>query len=1068
MVALLVLSAIAVLALLVRMAVGGISANDVGLLVTLVSLGAAIVAFLWPEKGEEPARDLADDLAETLREQWLEEARARRLRDPGVLPLSWAATERDGIADDPIRAARMPSGIRVRRRRLSGRLDGRFDDVVRQLAEDYAHLGTGRLVLLGEPGAGKSVLAMLMTLGLLDARETGGVTPVLLSASTWDPLSASLDAWIVNSLAMLYYHGQPETPRRLLLNGLVLPVLDGLDEIPESARRSAVREINRAIGGDRPIIVTCRSAEYVDVIRGGAPVLRGAPVVEVLPLAADDVVAHLSSIAWPEDTDWDDVYGDLLAASGDPSRDHPVAQALSTPLMVSLARFVYERCGGRPDELLNIRRFDSRHRVEDHIIDQVIDGAYGPRHQPAAPPAEPSRWSAQEVRRWLEFLARYLHQHRDRDLAWWTMHRLLPPWTAIGLGIIGGTALAATIASAMYTLTDGSTYLPDTLSAAGAFGFAFALLTIVIWFVAGDRPPSALSVSAKGSLGRLRHGLRSGITIGAVVGGLVVACTAVGMSLGGWTTRELYAFGQLLGMAASFSLVVALALAVHDWLNAPAERSALADPVRFIHEDRRSSLIGAFCAGAAVNLMAFPALLAGGLIGKVLAQAIAGDPEWSAAWTSPNRTTPLAIGLSWDSVGDALSVATAFLLPGTVFAALLLLTRAWPRFVIARSVLAARGQLPWRLIGFLTDAREKGLLRQSSGVYQFRHIRFQERLATQPLELPEAIGAAPRRRAPRRRLTVVGLTGAVLLSMVVISAPRDPAVAVLVSPGERYGPIALSDSAESTAVSTLTGKVQIWSRGPSGFADDPRAERRTGEPARAMALSADGSILAMATTGEVRVMDTYPDDLPDARPPIPLAHPVDEIMLNDDGRIMIFIDTEGELFVYDWSSGGRQRCVTTGSRRKKATVNRWDAIPLWIFDRGDIESIAHRGAPPQYSEEPLEVVVARCADITLFGIRSDDGYTTTYGEIGVGAGGEDPVPTFVISSDYYGEGGMTVARSRRDPLTEGDASRRSVTILDTGGDFAGPDELAISPDAEFVAASRGPVVRLWRIPAGDP
>jgi hypothetical protein len=47
-------------------------------------------------------------------------------------------------------------------------------------------------------------------------------------------------------VALIYYDGLRETPARLLEAGLLLPVIDGLDEIPEAARRAAVGRINEA------------------------------------------------------------------------------------------------------------------------------------------------------------------------------------------------------------------------------------------------------------------------------------------------------------------------------------------------------------------------------------------------------------------------------------------------------------------------------------------------------------------------------------------------------------------------------------------------------------------------------------------------------------------------------------------------------------------------------------------------------------------------------------------------------------------------------------------------------
>jgi hypothetical protein len=54
----------------------------------------------------------------------------------------------------------------------------------------------------------------------------------------------------------------------------------------------------------------------------------------------------------------------------------------------------------------------------------------------------------------------------------------------------------------------------------------------------------------------------------------------------------------------------------------------------------------------------------------------------------------------------------------------------WPWWVISRVWLAMRGQLPWRLMTFLADAHERGVLRQSGAFYQFRHIELQHRLAS--------------------------------------------------------------------------------------------------------------------------------------------------------------------------------------------------------------------------------------------------------------------------------------------------------------------------------------------------
>ncbi|MCZ4126187.1 hypothetical protein [Streptomyces sp. H39-S7] len=176
----------------------------------------------------------------------------------------------------------------------------------------------------------------MLTLGLLRDRTRDpdradpAPVPLLPSVSTWDPVSESLDDWIMGTVATSYYGGREDIPRRLLIARLLLPVLDGLDEIPETARRSAVRAVNHACGDGRRIVVTCRSAEYQDVIEGGSPVLRRAPVVEIVLVSLNDATAYLADVSWPADVDWGPVHARPHA---DPTGH--LAAALSTPVGIS-------------------------------------------------------------------------------------------------------------------------------------------------------------------------------------------------------------------------------------------------------------------------------------------------------------------------------------------------------------------------------------------------------------------------------------------------------------------------------------------------------------------------------------------------------------------------------------------------------------------------------------------------------------------------------------------------------------------------------------------------------------
>ncbi|MFG3011690.1 NACHT domain-containing protein [Streptomyces cinerochromogenes] len=792
----------------------------------LVSLLLALADFFRPEPAPPDPGALADDLALVVREQWLDEATARGLRDPRVLPLAWAATSRD-VAHLPRTA-----GARVLRLRLDGRLDGRFDEVLAHLADGYAHLPGRRLVVIGEPGSGKSVLAILLTLGLLAAREPGGPVPVLLPASSWDPVREPLDDWIARTLALPYYSSRPEIPRTLLAHGLLLPVLDGLDEIPESARRSAIRGINAAIGADRPIVVTCRAAEYEDLIRGGAPTLREAPVVEVSPVSPDDVISYLRDVDWPQGTDWTPVYARLRTAPGS-----PVADALSTPLMVTSARLVHQRLRRDPAELLDGSRFDCRFAVEQHLTDQLIDAAYAPDAG-----GREGRWTAAQARTWLTFLARYLHDHRERDLAWWRMsERLLSPWFPPAMGILAGLVLGiGALGWIVVTGALGEDARGAFPSIGGLIGGGFALLSVIVWYGVPGNTPGRLSLAVRGSLDRLRHGFRTGVRLtvfaAAPVLLVLVGGTALGAPLGPGSFDAVEEYCVMGGVAVCLAVVTGLALAAHDWFNAPPHHAAQVSPRGSIAQDRESALVGAAVASCVMAATGLFGWYAGTLAGAWLSRVL---NDW-VGWPG-TRDVPFLATSEWHGLlepfghNSAVLVGLTVALPGTVFGLLLLLTRAWTRYVLTRLFLAARGRLPLRLGGFLADARRRELLRQSGGVYQFRHVRLQETLAGRPLY--PADGPSPTGGRTVRRRLVLTAGAATAVTAAVGNGARDGSAQVFPAPVS-LNAMAFHPAGEAVlAIGGDDGTVWLWD-----YAHDrrPRGERplrRGDEPGEATVYS---------------------------------------------------------------------------------------------------------------------------------------------------------------------------------------------------------------------------------------
>ena len=103
-----------------------------------------------------------------------------------------------------------------------------------------------------------------------------------------------------------------------------------------------------------------------------------------------------------------------------------VGQALTTPLMVSLARVMYNpRTGESAEDLASpaeLCNFPDKAAVEAHLLDGLIPASYRPRLS--------DHWDRRRAKHWLEFLASHLeYQAKSPDFAWWQLASTVQ-WTS--------------------------------------------------------------------------------------------------------------------------------------------------------------------------------------------------------------------------------------------------------------------------------------------------------------------------------------------------------------------------------------------------------------------------------------------------------------------------------------------------------------------------------------------------------------------------------------------------------------------------------------------------------------
>ncbi|MFF4603646.1 NACHT domain-containing protein [Streptomyces sp. NPDC001339] len=633
-------------------------------------------------------------------------------------------------------------------------------------------------MVLGPAGSGKTTFAVLLTLALLRDRRAGEPVPVLCPLASFDPSRESVQQWLVRRIVSDYPAlADTQTYGASAIEDLVgahrvLPVLDGLDELPAPAVGSVLTALGSALDAHAPLVVTCRTGAYAAAV-ASCGVLAGAAVVEPSPLRAREAIAVLRLAAPPgaRQRSWD-----VLAEHVDRYPNGPAARALTNPLVVALARTVYADAAGDPGELADRERFTTPAMVEHHLLDALVPTLYARAHQ--RDPMGRRHWDPGRAHRYLIHLASGLHNRGTYDLAWWQLFPWMPfrgrSWhrgVVWSLGVVVLCLLVDAVQRLMvgdpeWTFTDG-------VAVAGLNAAAMFVMQCVGASLAGRRsrpsPGPVGRVAVTAVTGGLAFAVLA-VTVGAVkvspsahgLARLFVYATTVvfmflvvmqsaglpvppcmpsrgNLTVRHWRQRLPRAGATLFGMAAlaTAGLNIYVLASTRDWSGTATAwtygptMGALAGAVPAVLQWVRSTATVHDLTTVEVSLRSdkVVALVHGAVAGLLMALSdFTLEIVDKTITASPAKTALEPISSS--RLELPLIAVCGFMLA--------LMAHSWPQYTAARSLLALRGTLPWRLQPFLADAHRLGILRQVGALYQFRHARLQYHLAVRtPRPSPE-------------------------------------------------------------------------------------------------------------------------------------------------------------------------------------------------------------------------------------------------------------------------------------------------------------------------------------------
>jgi adenylate kinase family enzyme len=270
----------------------------------------------------------------------------------------------------------------------------------------FREMDEGRtLLILGEPGAGKTALVLRIAKSLIaDTEQNLSLPiPVIFNLSSWAKKRQSIAQWLIQEL-IKNYKVSKSLAQHWIQNQQLLLMLDGLDEVKAEYRDACVKVLNEFMQsyGETEIIVCSRVKDYESLFNRLA-IQRG---VCIQSLTTEQINDYL-----------DRAGNQLQAVKTLLETDTALQELVKSPLMLSIITLAYKDVA-----VEDLPQFDSVEEHRQHLFNSYIQRMFARRGTNKLYPEE-------KARNWLNWLAYKMSQDSQTIFS---IEQMQPRWLETG------------------------------------------------------------------------------------------------------------------------------------------------------------------------------------------------------------------------------------------------------------------------------------------------------------------------------------------------------------------------------------------------------------------------------------------------------------------------------------------------------------------------------------------------------------------------------------------------------------------------------------------------------------